>query len=72
MGVIMNLIGRIFGGVIGSLINFVGLIVLLFGIGKYLGKRSSKKNLSKYRNVLIYLREYVSKLGITTTVDLQY
>ncbi len=72
IGIVMNLIGRIFGGAIGSFINFIGLIILLYGIGKYLGKRSAKNNLSKYRNVLFYLTEYVSKLRITNTTHSQY
>jgi hypothetical protein len=67
IGVIMNIAGRIIGGVIGSFINFVGLIFLLFGIVKYFSKRSAEKNLSKYHNILFYLRNYVNKYEGTST-----
>jgi len=46
--------------------GFVGIIIILIGVWMYRNRDDAKKNLSKYRGVLYYLRDYVSKYGVAS------
>lgn len=41
--------------------GIVGIIIIIIGIWMYSKRNDAKKNLSKYRGVLYYLRDYTSK-----------
>ena len=47
--------------------GFVGIIIILIGVWMYRNRDNARKNISKYRGVLYYLRDYVSKYGVTST-----
>ncbi|WP_287584305.1 zinc ribbon domain-containing protein [Candidatus Borrarchaeum sp.] len=47
--------------------GFVGIIILIAGVWMYSKRNDAKKNLTKYRGVLFYLRDYVSKYGSAST-----
>jgi hypothetical protein len=47
--------------------GFIGIIIILIGVWMYRNRDGARKNLSKYRGVLYYLRDYVSKYGIAST-----
>jgi hypothetical protein len=47
--------------------GIVGIIIIIIGIWMYSKRNDAKKNLSKYRGVLYYLRDYISKHGVAST-----
>lgn len=47
--------------------GFVGIIILIIGVWMYSKRNDAKKNITKYRGVLYYLRDYVSKYGGAST-----